>query len=256
MESDVYFDLYRFEEDDWWHKGRRELLLQIVSAKYRSKSYKPLTILDLGCGAGLNLKKMEKYGFPVGLDYYKDALILSKSRGASNLVRASGDNIPFKEGVFDIVCALDVLEHIEDDVAVMMDLHRVIKTTGLFILTVPAFRALWSSHDVAAHHMRRYSRQQLLEILDKCGFKVLKCTYWNFHLFPLVWIIRHFRKNHGIEAKSDIKKLPWCINLALLCLLRIENKAISMNISFPFGVSILCICRKNRQGDHGYGEEK
>jgi SAM-dependent methyltransferase len=247
METDVYEELFRFEEDDWWHKARRELLLQIVSAIYQAKNSKPLKILDLGCGAGLNLKKMEKYGYPVGLDYYKNALIFSKSRGISNLVRASGDKLPFKEGMFDVVCALDVLEHIEDDIAVMKDLCRIMVPTGYFILTVPAFQALWSMHDVAAHHMRRYSRLELLEKLEKCGFEVSKCTYWNFHLFPLVWMVRLFRKNHGAEAKSDIMKLPWCINCALLCLLRIENKAIGMNISFPFGVSILCICRKNRK---------
>ena len=248
METNVYEELFRFEEDDWWHKARRELILQIVSAIYQEKNSKPLKILDIGCGAGLNLKKMERYGDPIGLDYYKSALLLCKSRGTSNLVRASGDKLPFKEGMFDVVCALDVLEHIKDDVTVMKDLHRVMATTGSFVLTVPAFQALWSSHDVAAHHMRRYDRLQLLESLEKCGFEVSKCTYWNFHLFPLVWMVRLFRKNPGAKVESDIMKLPWCINRALLCLLRIENTAISMNISFPFGVSILCICKKNRQG--------
>jgi SAM-dependent methyltransferase len=247
MEPDVYEELFKFEEEDWWHRARRELLLQIISAIHQERKSKPLRILDLGCGAGLNLKKIEKYGYPVGLDYYKNALIFSKSRGNSNLVRASGDSLPFKESMFDVVCALDVLEHIEDDVSVMMDLYRVMVPNGYFILTVPAFQSLWSMHDVAAHHIRRYSRLQLQEKLEDCGFVVSKCTYWNFHLFPLVWMVRQFRKNHGIEVKSDIFKLPWCINRALLCLLRIENKAISMNISLPFGVSILCICRKNRQ---------
>jgi SAM-dependent methyltransferase len=256
METNVYEDTYKFEEGDWWHKARRELLLQIVSQIYLTNNSNPLRILDLGCGAGLNLKKMEKYGHSIGLDYYKYALLLCKSRGISNLVRASGDMLPFKKGIFDVVCALDVLEHIKDDDAAIKELHRVMASAGSFILTAPAFQALWSSHDVAAHHMRRYSRMQLLEKLEKCGFEVSKCTYWNFHLFPLVWLVRRFRRNHGTRAKSDIRKLSWCFNSVLLFLLRIENKAISMNISFPFGVSIICICRKTGGDINDKGGEK
>lgn len=244
METDVYEVLYRFEDADWWHKARRELLLQILGQIYQENHSKLLKILDLGCGAGLNLKHMTKYGDIVGLDCYEDALIFSKSRGISNLVRASGDKLPLKEGVFDVVCALDVLEHIEDDIAVMNELRRVMAPTGYLILTVPAFQALWSSHDVVAHHVRRYSKSLLLRNLEKCRFKVSKFTYWNFHLFPLIWVFRLFRKNQLAEAKSDIRKLPSYINHVLLCLLRLENKAITMNISLPFGVSILCVCRK------------
>lgn len=244
MNVEEYEKMYRFEEGCWWYKGRRELIMDIV-AKIKLKSgADTLKILDVGCGTGLNLKYLERFGEASGLDMSKDALSFSRSRGRSTLIRANANDLPLRSGSFDVICALDLLEHIDTDEAVMREFYRVLRPSGYLVLTVPAFDFLWSGHDVALHHKRRDDKASLVKHLKFCGFFVDRSTYWNFFIFPVVAMVRTFRNSDNRETRTDLRKLPDLLNRALLSILRLENVGIRSGLYLPFGVSILCICRK------------
>ena len=243
MEAAEYEKMYIFEEGNWWYKGRRELLLDIISIIKEELDKAHIKILDTGCGTGLHIKALQRYGDVNGLDFSKEALRFGKSRGNTSLICGSGDRLPFKSSVFDIVCALDVLEHIEDDLSAIREMRRVLSPGGYLILTVPAFQFLWSGHDLAAHHKRRYDKSELLHSLGFCGFRVCRSTYWNFLLFPLVALILLLRKEEQ-ETVTDLKALPGMANSSLLALLRLEKAMIRKDMSLPVGVSSLCVCRK------------
>ena len=244
MEIAEYEKMYLLEDHNWWYKGRRELLLDLLDQFKRELNCNYLSILDVGCGTGINLKYLDQYGKASGLDFSKDALYFSRSRGNAALVCGSGDCLPFKNNSFDIVCAMDVLEHIEDDEGAVRELFRILRIGGYLILTVPAFQLLWSQHDAAAHHKRRYNQSDLLHTLTSCGFFIKMCTYWNSILFPIIAIVKLFKKFSDEEPRTDIWKMPWIINNTLLSILRIEHVLIQKNMFLPVGVSLLCICRK------------
>jgi SAM-dependent methyltransferase len=245
MNLDLYERMYIYEGGNWWYKGRRELITDMIRRVHLAPSKAALRILDVGCGTGLNSKSFELFGQVSGLDMSKEALKFCKLRGRTDLIRGSADSLPVKDGTIDIVCALDVLEHIEDDFSAMKEINRVLKPGGFLILTVPAFMSLWSSHDESLHHKRRYTRKNLLQNLKISGFTINKSTYWNFFLFPAVASIRLIRKKKSAtEVRDDIADLPNIINKLLINVLVLENALIRLGISFPVGVSIFCICKK------------
>jgi SAM-dependent methyltransferase len=137
-----------------------------------------------------------------------------------------------------------VLEHLDDDLASIKNVYYILKPGGYFIITVPAFNFLWSGHDAAMHHKRRYGKKDLVRRLKSCDFSVEICTFWNFFLFPAVAVIRVLRDRRRCDLITDLKDLPQIVNRLLLQILRVENILIGGGIPFPFGVSILCICRK------------
>lgn len=244
MKTDEYEKMYRFEEECWWYKSRRELIMDTVAGIKHLNECKTLKILDVGCGTGLNLKFLERFGEVSGVDMSKDALGFSKSRKNVSLIRSHAEDLPFKHSSFDVVCALDLLEHIKDDVDAVKEFYRVLKSGGYLVLTVPAFMFLWSGHDVAAYHIRRYTKALLIKKLRLCRFSIERCTYWNFILFPAVALIRLINKGNRWTSGSDLRELPDLLNSVLLNSLRLENAAIRREINLPVGVSILCICRK------------
>jgi len=241
MNLDLYERMFSYEEGNWWYKGRRELITDMIRRVHPASSKAALRILDVGCGTGLNSKSFERFGHVSGLDMSEEALKFCKLRGRTDLIRGSADSLPVKDGTIDIVCALDVLEHIEDDFSAMQELNRVLKPGGFLVLTVPAFMFLWSSHDEVLHHKRRYTRKNLLQNLKISGFTINKSTYWNFFLFPAVASIRLIRKKKSATVvRDDIADL----HNFLIIILALENKLIRLGISFPVGVSIFCICKK------------
>lgn len=246
MEHAEYEKMYHFEDEYWWYKGRREMVLDTVAIIKQKSKGQPLKILDVGCGTGINLESLKQYGDVYGLDFSRNALRLSRSRGDAQLTLGSGDKLPFVNDNFDLVCALDVIEHIDDDFSALKEFYRVLSPKGYLVLTVPAFQFLWSKHDVAAHHKRRYSKSNLIRALTLCGFFVEKSNYWNCILFPVVAASRLLRNDENKEITTDIRELPALMNSTLLRILRIERTITKKNMSFPVGVSILSVCRKDR----------
>jgi len=243
MESTEYDKMYRIEEGNWWYVGRRELLLRIVNQIKTDLEFRTFEILDVGCGTGLNLNYLEKYGSVVGLDFSGEALGFAKLRSRTPLIRASADNLPIKNGCINMLCAFDILEHIDDDMAALREFYRVLNAEGYLILTVPAFRSLWSGHDIAVHHKRRYSKDELIESLLSSGFQIERISYWNFLLFPLVALIRLVKRNRVEEISTDLQPTPYLINSILIRILKLEALLIG-RWRPPFGVSIVSVCKK------------
>lgn len=161
------------------------------------------------------------------------------------MICGSADRLPFRNEIFDLVLALDVIEHIDDDRAAVKEFYRVLKPGGRLIITVPAFQFLWSEHDQAVHHMRRYTRPGLLNILQFGGFENEKATYWNIILFlpvAAIRLLKRFRRSAGV-SKTDLIELPSSLNRLLMGLLVIENRILD-RFDLPFGISVMCLCRK------------
>lgn len=147
--------------------------------------------------------------------------------------------------MFDLIITLDLLEHLDDN-KILKEFYRALKPTGYLIVTVPAFEFLWSEHDEALHHKRRYNKSHLREILKSNGFITEKISYWNFFLFlPIVAMRLIKRGMRSEEIETDVKELPNIVNRFLASVLSIEGRIISYGVNLPFGVSILCVCKKS-----------
>jgi len=229
MNVEVYERMYRSERDNWWYRSRRELITDMVARAGRLSGgcgALKMKILDVGCGTGLNSQAFEEFGEVYGLDMSEEALEFSKSRGKSDLIRAYADHLPIKDDTFDVLCALDLLEHVEDDIGAIREFHRVLKPGGSLILTVPAFMFLWSGHDEVLHHKRWYDKGASVKSLESSGFHVERFTYWNTFLFPMVTLFRLIsrgRNDEGSGGRYGLPDFPEILNNLLLRLLRAER---------------------------------
>ena len=229
------------ESFHWWFVTRRKLLKSILSSPAVQRN--SLT-LDVGCGAGSNLRALVSAGLePIGLDRSIYALTLVKNKVNSPLLAGDLNNLPFKTESIGLIIAMDILEHLDDDTHGIDESYRVLKENGLLILTVPAFKFLWGIQDRVTGHKRRYTRKQIVNRLKEMGFDILRSSYFNFFLFfPILvarWVIRFLVLQ--IESENEINS-P-LINLLLKALFSVEIHFLKY-VSFPFGVSIFCIARK------------
>lgn len=234
MEKQLYPILYRIEEKHWWFKGRRKILSFFIENFIFKKN---LSILDVGSSVGITMKHLTRYGKVFGVDSSEEA---KKFCELQDLKVYKGDafSLPFPDKSFDFVSALDLIEHLENDIKGIEEFCRVLKNDGYLVLSVPSFKFLWSSFDRLSHHYRRYSIFQLKKKIEKSGFKVLKISYVNFFLFPLFLIFRLF----GIsKLYSDLKIPP--LNKILGTIFSLEPYFLKL-VSFPWGSSIFSISKK------------
>jgi SAM-dependent methyltransferase len=238
-----YEVMYKQEQDYWWFTSRSELLHFYLDRIV--KVPKEALTLDLGCGTGANLEVLSCYAKPSGLDLSGVALQFCKKRNLPRLLQGSGEALGIKSNSLDLITAMDSLEHIPDDITALRECLRVLKPGAQILITVPAFGFLWSEHDEALHHLRRYSAAELRNKLSLVGFEVGKVTYVLFFLFFPVLFFRIltniFKKDP--YPKTAIVALPPLINGALVLLNRLE-KVLLQWINFPFGVTIVAVARK------------
>lgn len=247
METIEYRRLFEREEFYWWNIGRREILKSELERHLVSK--RGLSILDVGCGAGGNIKILGEFGAVTGLDISEEALKFAKTRGVfKNLVQGNAERLPFPDNTFDLISALDVLEHVPDDQQALREIFRVLKKGGLALITVPAHRWLWSRHDEALHHLRRYTTDELREKLRKAGFRVAEHSHFVVPaIFFLVFqkILRRIRKIREAQETIDTYDIilpPW-LNRALIGWLFAEKIVIRF-IPLPAGSSLFMIAQK------------
>ncbi len=247
MELKVYKVIFEIEDSYWWYIGLRELIYSFVNSINTKKER--LKILDAGCGTGKILENFNAFR-AYGLDFAEEALRFCNLRRLNNLMRASICDLPLKTNSFDIVTSLDVMCCIdaEHDKKILDELYRVINNNGVLLLNLPAYNFLQSSHDKAVHIKHRYVMNELKKKVEKAGFAVEMITYRNTFLFPIAAIKRIIDKIYPINTEkieSDLKPLPYMANKIFTGLLLIENKLIRSGVSFPFGLSIYCVARKN-----------
>jgi len=231
---------YNQEKSHWWFCARRKIVLDIVRKLHGER------IIEFGCGAGAMLQELSETKDVTGLDVSPFALDYSKQVFNGKLIQASlEDELPFKNE-YDIGLALDVIEHIEDDLTALKNMEKVVSRGGRLILTCPAFNFLWSAHDDSNEHKRRYTSRELKTLIRQTGFEVECITYYNFWLFPIVAAIKCIFKLLRIDDTSSeiVYAKPPFFNELLYMIFASERFFISRKIKLPFGVSLLVVLKK------------
>ena len=248
MREQHYFEIHNAELKHWWFCARRRIVANLI-AQFASTS-RPLRIADIGCGTGASFEMLTQFGQTVGVDYSLLALAFSRERGHSQLAAAALPALPFQANSFDVVCAMDVIEHIKDDAGAVSELLRICKPNGLLVLTVPAYQWLWSVHDDINEHKRRYTRPQLQACLNQLPVSVKRISYMNAFLAPPVMLYRGIRRlcrrfvDQSTATESDDFPLPAPLNWILTKVFTAESAWLKFS-SLPFGTSVICIARKN-----------
>ena len=247
MKHEEYERMYRFEDTYWWFVSRRHLIVSLLETYYPRKS--DLRILDIGCGTGAMLEELSDFGTVTGADFALEALHYCRERNPDQtLARADARCLPFATGSFDVVTAMDVVEHIDNDKAAMSEILRVLKPGGRVFVTVPAYQSLWSEHDEALHHYRRYTSGSLKDVFQRVGLQVERLSYAVTSLFPLAWAYRKAqnllpkRRENG-EKQANLIPFSPPVNQALIGLLRKEAEFVR-RASLPFGLTVACVARK------------
>ena len=231
------------EKYHWWYVTRRSILKNICDNYIKNK--KELSILEIGCGSGGNLSFLSKYGELHAMETDDFAIKNAKSKKICEVRKGMlPDNIPYAKS-FDIICLFDVLEHIQDDKLSLQAIYKYLNSNGKIILTVPAYMFLWSGHDIASHHKRRYTKNQISMLLKSAGFKKCYSSYYFSILFTILGPIRFIQRLFNINnVKHDIRKENRFLNYLMIKIFSIESKLLPY-FSLPFGVSIVTIAAKN-----------
>jgi len=239
MKQKAIQELYQEEENFFWHQSRRLLIYKLLRHFLGYSSERQ--ILDVGCGTGGNLKVLKKFGKVSGLDFSEAALNFCRQRGGfSELYQARGENTGLADASFDLVCAFDVLEHIQDDRGALREWGRVLKRGGWLFITVPAYQWLFSEHDKSLGHFRRYSQSELRQKVEAAGFKTVWLSYFLFLLFPLALLQRFLSR---LRPRSGYPRFPFWLNRLLTAITALEVGFLPQ-FHLPGGLSVVLLARK------------
>jgi len=243
MGPNEYEYMYELENYHWWFVSRRNAAVDLIMAL---KIPLPV-ILDVGSGTGGNLMAFGRIGRACGIDISEKAVAFCAKRSLNNVIQSPVEKIKYEEKTFDIITCLDVLEHVSSPLEALLEMKRVLKDDGRILIMVPAFRILWSQHDEALGHLRRYEKKSLTCDLHEAGLKIEKMSYLFFISFFVVAPIRIMRRffvfRRG-KARSDTTTLPpKFLNEFLKFLFNMEAK-ISVNMGIPFGTTLYAVVSK------------
>lgn len=243
MDPAAYQVVHDLEESHWFFVGRRNILRRLLDGVLAGVD-RP-RILDVGCGTGATMGFLEHYGAVTGVDISPQAVKYGREQGRTRLCLADGGHLPFVEGSFDLVTALDLLEHLEQEPMGLAEMWRVLKSGGRLLAVVPAFPFLWSDFDRFSGHYRRYTTSQLRDRVELAGFEVTRLSYFNTLLFPFVWAVRGFKNFVGRwkTLRSDLEMPTPGLNRLLAGVFSLEGGLMARG-DLPFGVSLICIATK------------
>lgn len=245
MKSRDFQELFDLEESYWWFIGRRKLIRQLLQ-KYVGDA--TARVLDAGCGTGGTMKELAGAGDICGCDCSADALAFCRQRGFADVSAGDLSALPYADGSFRAVISCDVLEHLPDDEAGLREMMRVLQPGGYLLVTVPAHRYLWSEHDEALAHRRRYSARELRRKLKEAGAEVVKLSPVVVVAFAPILMFRlaqRLRPKLPDEPRTDLRVLrPWLNNLLIKTLL-LENWLLRY-VNLPVGTSLVAVARKRR----------
>ncbi len=243
MTPELYEAHERLEDTHWWFEGRRRVLRQVLHRHLLPRASRRL--LDVGCGTGGMFPLLQEFGEVTGAEASPDALARARRRFPALRVEpcALPDELP--AGTWDVVTAFDVLEHLDEPIASLRSLRARLPFDGQVVVTVPAFQFLWSHHDDANHHRRRYSRLELVSHLSSAGLRVTWVSYFNTLLFPAVAAARLLeRLRPKPEAVgADLEATPEPANALLTRLFGSERLALGHG-RLPFGVSLVAVAQR------------
>lgn len=243
MDRQNYITMAAVQERHWWFRGKRAILRRVFA---RLKLPKGSPILDAGCGPGPNLQLLTHWGRVWGMEY--DNYALEHAKKLSDATLAQGvlpHDIPFPGQKFHLVTLLDVLSCIESDKDAIQALADRIVPGGWLVITAPAYNFLWSSHDVASHHYRRYTIASLRDAVVPSGLTIYFSSYFNTILFLPIFLVRIMKRWLPLLEGDDSGVVPFRpINYLLYGFLRLESMLLGYGWALPFGVSVLLVAQK------------
>jgi SAM-dependent methyltransferase len=243
MEADAYLDMAASEDRHWWFRGRRLVLNAVIR---RLALPGPARILELGSGTGGNFEMLAQYGQVTAVEMNAAARDISLRKTASVRDVRPGclpHDLGLDGAAFDLVCAFDVLEHVEDDAATLRTLYGCLAPGGAAVITVPAFRWLWGPHDEQLHHKRRYAKAELRGKILAAGLHIERLTYANMFLFPAAVLARAADKLFRRTRSTGDGTPPGVLNEAFAAVFGFERHLLGV-IDFPVGLSLLAVVRR------------
>jgi SAM-dependent methyltransferase len=243
MQPHTYPIMYRVEGSHWWFVGRRRILSSFVGRIVGNLTNPKARILDVGCGTGANLEMLAQFGEAEGVDVSTEALDFCQTRGLQNVRQGEAEHLPYEDRSFDLVTGLDVVEHLDDDIAGLQEMRRVLRPNGRALLFVPAFMFLWGVQDDISNHRRRYTRASLEKVVRQAGLEVELATYANITFFAPILLGRLLMRMTGFRPASENNITVGFLNGVLGRIFGAEASLLRY-MKFPFGVSIVCVARR------------
>lgn len=253
MQQDYYKEYYNYERQHWWFVAREKLIIQAIKSHVLTPKNKvSLRILNIGCSTGRSSEYLAQFGEVTSLEYDQECCEFTTQKTGLQIINGSITELPFEDKSFDLVCAFDVVEHVEDHEKAVQEMKRVADRNGILFITVPAFMSLWSHHDEVNYHFRRYKIKQVHNLFSsKNDGKKIYSTYFNFLLFIPILLFRKAsnifkfgdkRKGAGSDFESYNNSF---LNKILFIIMHFERFFIKNKITLPFGVSLLYLWKKN-----------
>jgi SAM-dependent methyltransferase len=243
MDQELMKATLEVDDHHWWYRGRR----RIIRAELDRLPLPPeAQVLDAGCGSGRTLEELVDYGQVAGIELDPEAAELARGRGLADVRVGRLEELPWADDAFDLITCLDVIEHTADDRLTLTELRRVCRPGGFALITVPAYQALWSVHDEANHHYRRYSRRSLREAALESGWAVARMSSFNSLLLAPAAMVRLGQRRLGTHNgyTNDLELGPEWLNDALEQPLRLEAGWMRHGGTLPAGLSLLAVLRK------------
>jgi SAM-dependent methyltransferase len=250
MDPGLYECFYAIEDRFWWSVGTRRVFFRLIRSLPMGERER---VLDVGCGTGVTLAEFPPGSrIAAGCDLSERALAFCRRRGLADLVRCDATRLAYRSGSADLVLALDVIEHVDDDLACLGELARACRSGGHVLLHVPALPALWSDKDVLNHHRRRYRRRDLVALVERAHLSIERMLYVNAALVPVALARSAWQRLSGRRAAANgrdtsaldgLYRVPEVVNRALLAWMEIERR-IGERVPLPIGMSLVCLARK------------
>jgi SAM-dependent methyltransferase len=248
VQPDEFQALVDYDERHWWYRGRRRVLHAALGKLALPEGAQ---VLDAGCGTGRTMTELGGYGEVHGFDLNPAGVEYAKGLGLADVRVARVEEIPYEDDSFDLVTCLDVIEHTPDDRRSLHELLRVTRPGGWLVVTVPAYQLLWSSHDVANQHYRRYRRSQLAVAGEAAGWEPRAWTYFNTVLFApgaAVRLLERLRRPDKRRGRPNVALTPRSWDGVLLWPMRIEAGLIRRGARLPVGMSLMMVFRRPAAG--------
>lgn len=238
MDRAVYDRMAEHDATHWWYVARRRILARLIRTEINPP--KGARILEVGCGTGHNFGMLGAFGSIDAIEIDDGAREVAEGRLGKPILTAPLPGLDgVEDGAYDVVALLDVLEHIVEDDASLASIRTKLKPDGKILLTVPANPWMWSAHDTAHHHHRRYTIPSLKAVADKAGLTVHLMSHFNSLLFPVAAVARIIGKAMGKQTSDD--QMPSApVNAILTRIFGLETHLVG-RVPLPAGVSIVAI---------------
>lgn len=240
------------EDDHWWFATRTRAIETFLDPIPQKQN---LDVLDVGCGAGNMIHHLAPYGRVRGIEVDARPVKIAQQRGYDVRLGDATKEIPFHDASFDLVTALDVIEHVDADEKILQEAFRVLRPNGHVLITTPAFQWLWSHNDELNAHKRRYTANELRAKMERAGFQIARLSYNFFLVFPLAAGMIALKNVSGknAELKShhfdddayqvDMEPVSPALNSMLRGVGQAENGLLGV-MNLPFGTSLIALGRK------------